>query len=146
MQINNLKRKTKNKKSVQVGRGGTRGKTSGRGTKGQLARSGRKLRPELRDIIKKLPKLRGRGKNSLLSIQTKPQIVTLADIEVNFNAGDNVSPSALLSKGIIKLYKGKKESVKILATGELTKKVTILNCIISGKAKEAVEKAGGTVK
>jgi large subunit ribosomal protein L15 len=71
MQFHTLKRKTANKKARQVGRGGTRGKTSGRGTKGQNARAGRKKRPELRDFIKRVPKLRGRGKSSLKSIQTK---------------------------------------------------------------------------
>jgi large subunit ribosomal protein L15 len=71
MQLNTLKRNHPNKKSKQVGRGGTRGKTSGRGTKGQNARAGRKKRPELRDFIKRFPKLRGRGVNSLKSRQTK---------------------------------------------------------------------------
>ena len=56
MQIHTLKRNTSNKKARQVGRGGKRGKTSGRGGKGQTARAGNKRRPELRDIIKKLPK------------------------------------------------------------------------------------------
>lgn len=71
MQFHTLKGKTKRKRSKQVGRGGTRGKTSGRGTKGQNARAGRKKRPELRDFIKRVPKLRGRGKSSLKSIQVK---------------------------------------------------------------------------
>ncbi len=69
MQFHNLKSKTKRKYARQVGRGGTRGKTAGRGTKGQNARAGRKKRPELRDIIKRVPKLRGRGKSSLKSFQ-----------------------------------------------------------------------------
>ena len=59
MQINNLKRIHKNKKDRIVGRGGKHAKTSGRGGKGQTARAGNKRRPELRDIIKKLPKNRG---------------------------------------------------------------------------------------
>lgn len=71
MQFHSLKRKTPNKKSAAVGRGGKRGKTSGRGTKGQNARAGRKKRPELRDFIKRIPKLRGRGKNSNKSIRGK---------------------------------------------------------------------------
>lgn len=71
MQFHTLKRKTANKKSKTVGRGGKRGKTSGRGTKGQNARAGRKKRPELRDFIKRVPKLRGRGVNSLKSRQIK---------------------------------------------------------------------------
>ena len=64
MQIHELKRKNKNKKDRIVGRGGKHAKTSGRGGKGQTARAGNKRRPELRDIIKKLPKLRGYKFNS----------------------------------------------------------------------------------
>ncbi|MEX2013373.1 MAG: hypothetical protein WD897_00460 [Parcubacteria group bacterium] len=71
MQFHNLQAKTKRKYARQVGRGGTRGKTAGRGTKGQNARAGRKKRPELRDIIKRIPKLRGRGASSLKSFQPK---------------------------------------------------------------------------
>ena len=59
MQIHNLKRTHKKKKDRLVGRGGKHAKTSGRGGKGQTARAGNKRRPELRDIIKKLPKNRG---------------------------------------------------------------------------------------
>ena len=59
MQIHNLKRTHKNKKDRLIGRGGKHAKTSGRGGKGQTARAGNKRRPELRDIIKKLPKNRG---------------------------------------------------------------------------------------
>ncbi len=59
MQIHELKRTHKNKKDRIVGRGGKHAKTSGRGGKGQTARAGNKRRPELRDIIKKLPKNRG---------------------------------------------------------------------------------------
>ena len=71
MQFHTLKRKTLNKKSRQVGRGGRRGKTAGRGTKGQNARAGRKKRPEIRDFIQHIPKLRGRGRSSLKSLQKK---------------------------------------------------------------------------
>ena len=56
MQLHDLKRKTENKDVKRVGRGGGRGKTSGRGTKGQNARAGHKKRPEIREILKKLPK------------------------------------------------------------------------------------------
>ena len=59
MQTHNLKRTHKNKRDRLVGRGGKHAKTSGRGGKGQTARAGNKRRPELRDIIKKLPKNRG---------------------------------------------------------------------------------------
>ena len=79
MQFHTLKSKTKRKRSRQVGRGGTRGKTAGRGTKGQNARAGRKKRPELRDFIKRVPKLRGRGKSSLKSFKTKLKGATLKE-------------------------------------------------------------------
>ncbi|OHA92238.1 MAG: hypothetical protein A3J09_02040 [Candidatus Zambryskibacteria bacterium RIFCSPLOWO2_02_FULL_51_21] len=79
MQFHTLKRKTPNKTSRQVGRGGTRGKTAGRGTKGQNARAGHKNRPELRDVIKRVPKLRGRGKSSLKSFQPRLTGATLKE-------------------------------------------------------------------
>lgn len=79
MQLHTLKPKTPRKKAKQVGRGGTRGKTAGRGTKGQNARAGRKKRPELRDFIKRIPKLRGRGINSLKSRQVKLTGVALKE-------------------------------------------------------------------
>jgi large subunit ribosomal protein L15 len=65
MQIHDLQRAHKNKKDRIVGRGGKHAKTSGRGGKGQTARAGNKRRPELRDIIKKLPKNRGYRFNSV---------------------------------------------------------------------------------
>jgi large subunit ribosomal protein L15 len=146
MQIHTLKRKTKNKKSVQVGRGGTRGKTSGRGTKGQNARSGRKKRPELRDIIKKLPKMRGRGKNGNTTIQTKPVTVRLETIAAAFDKGGKVSPATLVAKGVLEMYKGQKQRVKIVSDGDINVKLVISGCSVSAVAKEKIEKAGGEVK
>lgn len=70
MQIHNLKRQHKNKKDRLVGRGGKHAKTSGRGGKGQTARAGNKRRPELRDIIKKLPKNRGYQFKSIQKVFT----------------------------------------------------------------------------
>lgn len=146
MQIHNLIPKTKNKKTMLVGRGGKRGKTSGRGGKGQTARAGNKKRPELRDFIKRVPKLRGRGVNSNKSISTKPVIVNLGDIEAVFENNSIISPSTLIERNTISLKDGKVPMVKILGQGEITKKFTIENCIISKQAKDKVEKAGGTVK
>lgn len=145
MQTHNLKRTHKNKKTRQIGRGGTRGKTSGRGTKGQNARAGHKKRPEIRDFIKRIPKMRGRGKNINTSIQISLYPINLKTIENNFSNGEVVSPKTLVSKGIIDTYKGKNISIKILGTGSLTKKVTIKNCVLSKTAQTQVEKAGGTV-
>ncbi len=146
MQINNLIPKTKNKKTMLVGRGGKRGKTSGRGGKGQTARAGNKKRPELRDFIKRIPKLRGRGVNQNKSIETRPVIVNLDVIEAVFETGSVISPTTLIEKNTIATIDGRIPMVKILGAGDITKKFTIENCVISKQAKEKVEKAGGSVK
>lgn len=73
MQIHNLKRTHKNRKNHIVGRGGKHAKTSGRGGKGQTARAGNKRRPELRDIIKKLPKNRGYRFKSIQKLFVLPK-------------------------------------------------------------------------
>jgi large subunit ribosomal protein L15 len=146
MQLHNIKRKTKNKKSVQVGRGGKRGKTSGRGTKGQRARSGRKLRPEMRDIIKKLPKLRGYDFNT---IETKPLGITLSTIAKNTKADDVVTLDFLIAKKVIATYKGKTPKVKVLGNKKDTvidHKITLEGIAVSAQVRAAVEKAGGLVR
>ncbi len=145
MQLHQLTRVHKNRSSRQVGRGGKRGKTSGRGTKGQKARSGRKLRPEMRDIIKKFPRMRGRGKNIFTSIQAKPVAINLALLEKIFNVKESVTPVILAEKKLIKVIGGKMPQVKILADGELTKALSISGCAFSVTAKAKIEKAGGTI-
>lgn len=144
MQTNNLKRKNKNKKARQIGRGGSKAKTAGRGTKGQNARAGRKKRPELRDFIKRIPKLRGRGKNINTSIQNKPFIISLDLIEKVFANGDMVSPKTIIEKGLVKSKTGL-VAVKILSGKAFSKKVKISGCQISAGAKAMVEKAGGEI-
>jgi large subunit ribosomal protein L15 len=146
MQLHNLVPKTKNKKTMLVGRGGKRGKTSGRGGKGQTARAGNKKRPELRDFIKRIPKLRGRGVNQNKSIITRPVIVNLDMVEAVFESGSIISPATLIEKKTISTLDGKIPTVKILGSGDITKKFNIENCLISKQAKEKVEKAGGSVK
>ncbi len=146
MQLNNLIPKTKNKKTMLVGRGGKRGKTSGRGGKGQTARAGNKKRPELRDFIKRIPKLRGRGVNQNKSVNLKPVIVNLSDIEAVFETGSVISPATLIERNTISTLDGKIPQVKILGSGDITKKFAIENCLISEQAKEKVLKAGGSVK
>jgi large subunit ribosomal protein L15 len=142
MQIHSIKREHPNKKARQVGRGGTRGKTSGRGGKGQTARAGNKRRPQLRDIIKKLPKLRGYRFNS---IQAKPKPVNLESLNI-FADGSVVDRKALLDEKLIKLEKGKMPKVKILAQGEISKKLSITDCLVSEAARVKIEKAGGSIK
>jgi large subunit ribosomal protein L15 len=143
--LNTLKRLHKNKKSRQIGRGGVKAKTAGRGTKGQNARAGHKKRPELRDFIKRIPKLRGRGVNSNNSIQKASTPVTLADISAVFKDGDKVTPATLVKKGLITLVYGTKPSVKILSTGDITKKITVSGCALSLSSKAKIEAIGGKV-
>jgi large subunit ribosomal protein L15 len=146
MQIHNLKRNTPNKKRRMVGRGGKHAKTSGRGTKGQNARAGHKKRPEIRDFIKRIPKLRGRGKNINTSIQSKDFVLNLSILNKSFNAGDVVSPATLLQNKLIQRTSGVMPVVKILSNGKIEKKLKIEGCKVSKGAKEAIEKAGGEVK
>lgn len=142
MQLHTLKREHPNKKARQVGRGGTRGKTSGRGGKGQTARAGNKRRPELRDIIKKLPKLRGyRFKSSAV----KPFPVNVCDLEI-FDQNSVVSPLSLLEKKLVRRMAGSLPKVKILGKGEITKKLSIESCEVSASARIKIEKAGGSIK
>ena len=145
MQTHSLKRKTPNMKRMTVARGGKRGKTAGRGGKGQSARAGNKRRPEWRDIIKKLPKLRGRGVNQHKSIEEKPAIVNLAMIEGAFAANEMVTPTTLIEKGVISTWSGRTPAVKILGDGDMTKAVKISGCEVSKTAKAGIEKAGGSV-
>ncbi len=149
MQLNDIKRNTPNKKARRVGRGGKRGKTSGRGMKGQKSRAGTSGRPEMRDTIKKLPKLRGHGKNRARTVNSsviKPEVVNLSVLETVFNDGDIVTVKALLAKKIVRKHKGRIPVVKILGTGNITKKLTVSGCEFSISAKEKVENAGGNIK
>jgi large subunit ribosomal protein L15 len=132
-------------KRTTVARGGKRGKTSGRGGKGQSARAGNKRRPEWRDIIKKLPKLRGRGVNQNKPVSDALIIVNIAALERVFSANDAITPTILVEKGLVSTLSGVMPMVKILGDGEVTKAFKISGCTISGSAKAKIEKAGGSV-
>lgn len=130
----------------RVGRGGKRGKTAGRGTKGQNARAGRKKRPELRDIIKKLPKRRGFGKNRARTVnpfRPKALPVPVSRLEL-FDTGTEITPEILVERGIVRVRAGKVPFVKIVG-GTLSKKLTLRNIAVSAAARAAIEKAGGQV-
>ncbi len=144
MQLHTLNKKTKNSKPKRVGRGGKRGTYSGKGMKGQKARAGRKLRPEIRDIIKKIPKLRGEHGNKNHSIATKPVVVNVGTIEKNKEILV-VSPKTLTEHKLIVTHGGRFPLVKILGNGPLTRVLTVENCVVSKSAKEKIEKAGGKI-
>ena len=143
MQLHQLKRTHKTKISRRVGRGGKRGSYSGHGLKGQSSRAGHKMQPAIREIIKKFPKLKGyRTWRAVEGITP----VNVELLEKKFQAGEIVSPKILLQKHIVRRIKGRMPIVKILGKGEIGKKLTVINCLISKEAKTKIEKAGGVVK
>ncbi len=147
MQLNNLKANKNRRDSKRIGRGGKRGKTSGAGMKGQKARAGNSMRPALRDIIKKLPKLRGHGihGNKDKSIINKYFPINLRQINEKFSDGDVINQESLLKAGLVDKKKGRVPRIKVLANGEIDKKVKIDGLLISKTAREKIEKAGGSV-
>ena len=148
MQLHSFSPRTKHKRTAPVGRGGRRGKTSGRGHKGQTSRAGHKIRPEARDLIKKIPKLRGHGKNRSRTVRTNRTTVSpvsITAIEAAYSAGGIVSPASLVAKGIVRRVKGRAPVVKILGAGPFTKAFIIKGCTISAAAHKALLASGGTV-
>lgn len=149
MQLHELKPLNPKKTAKRIGRGGKRGKMSGRGHKGQTARAGNSTRSEMLEFIKKIPKLRGHGKNRAKTVNEERVIavaVNLSKLEAAFESGATVSPKSLVAAGVISTVRRKAPVVKILGTGEITKKINVEGCQISQSAKEKVEKAGGSVK
>jgi large subunit ribosomal protein L15 len=134
MQLHQIKPKNINKSKKRVGRGGKRGTFSGKGAKGQLSRAGRKLRPDLREAVKKIPKRRG---YDFKSFRIKPQIVNLKDLNEKFKDGETVSPETLIEKKLIAKVKDGVPNVKILGEGKLTKKLKVENCKLSKSAEKA---------
>jgi large subunit ribosomal protein L15 len=148
MQLHELVPVTKRKAAKRIGLGGKRGKTSGRGGKGQTARTGNSTRSEMLEFIKKIPKLRGHGKNRARTVNEEKKDVmpiNVSVIEANFEAGATISPRTLVTAGVVSTFRKRVPVIKILGTGELTKKVTIEGCMVSESAKAKVEKAGGKV-
>ncbi|RJR26399.1 50S ribosomal protein L15 [candidate division WWE3 bacterium] len=146
MDLSNLtKPKGIYKKSKRVGRGigsGKGGHTTGRGTKGQKARKGRK--PSLGfeggqvPLYKRLPQLRGFKR----PFDAKPFGIGMYKLNV-FEDGTEVTPESLFKKRIItRLPKG---GVKLLATGKLTKKLKLHGFIFSKSAQVSIEKSGSEI-
>ena len=148
MQLHELKSSTPRKSAKRIGRGGKKGKTSGKGHKGQSARAGNSSRPEMRDIIKKLPKLRGHGKNRARTVNServRPVVVNVSALEI-LDAGASVTPKTLVTAGVVASVKRRAPAVKLLGNGNLTKKLVVEGCLVSKSAKEKIEAAGGSVK
>lgn len=129
---------THRKKIVGRGIGSGVGKTSGRGHKGQKARSGGGVRPGFEGG--QMPLYRRLPKRGFTNIFAKKYVAVNVEVLDKFNDGDEVTAESLLEKGIISKTL---DGVKFLGRGEVTKKVTVKVAKISESAKEKIEKAGG---
>jgi large subunit ribosomal protein L15 len=143
MELNDLrpaKGAKRARRRVGRGPGSGRGKTAGRGHKGQKSRSGYSRRYGFEGgqmpLVRRIPK---RGFSNRFRVEY--QVVNLRDLERVFDNGETVSPEQLIGKGLVRAGA---ERVKILASGELTKKLTVQAHRFSESAKAAIEKAGGS--
>src|SRR5918996_5475197 len=137
----------KDRKRVGRGHGSGTGKTSGRGHKGAGSRSGAKKRVRFEGgqnpIHMRMRKLRGPTMKKSMpfeNFRTRTQPVNLSDLERRFDAGAEVTPESLKEKGLAK----RSDPVKILARGEISKKLSVRAHGFSAAAREKIEAAGGT--
>jgi large subunit ribosomal protein L15 len=129
-------------KRLGCGESSGHGKTSGKGNKGQNARSGGSVRPGFEGgqmpIHRRLPK---KGFNNY-EFRDVVAVVNLDDLEANFDDGSVIDVAILRAAGFIN---GRFDKVKVLGNGTLTKKLTITVDAVSASAREKIEKAGGTI-
>ena len=137
------------RKRLGRGKGSGTGKTAGRGHKGAGARSGNKAKHGYEGgqnpIHMRMRKLRGpRMKKSMPfePFRTHNQPVNVADLESRFDAGAEVTPESLRAAGLAT----RKDPVKVLGRGEISKKLTVRAHAFSATAKEKIEAAGGTAE
>ena len=134
---------TTSRKRLGRGIGSGLGKTSGKGHKGQWARSGGGVRPGFEggqmSLIRRIPK---RGFNN--HFRKVYSIVNLSVLE-SFEANSVVDMQVLNEKGLIKVVKGS-IGLKVLGNGTLTKALTVKAASFSASAKDAIEKAGGKIE
>jgi large subunit ribosomal protein L15 len=141
--------KRKARKRVGRGMGSGKGRYSGRGIKGQKARSGsHTMRPGFEGgqmpIYMRLGKKRGPYSKDAMPVgphRTHTVAVNVRDLERVFDDGAEISPEALVEKGLIK---NTRIDVKILGEGELKKKLSVTAHMFSKTAREKIESAGGT--
>lgn len=130
------------KKRKRIGRGGSRGGTSGKGHKGQKARSGPKIRIQFEGgqmpLTRRLPK---RGFTNA-RFKTTYEIVNLKTLEQVFDAGATVDAQALYAKGLVK---GGRPLIKVLGDGDLGKKLIVHANKFSKAAAERIVQAGGEI-
>ena len=115
------------KKARRIGRGGKRGSFSGRGIKGQKARAGRRIRPQIRDIIKKLHKRRGYGKSNRFNrgFKVKPITLLYGDLENKFSNGERITVKRLVEAGFLRARQSQ-GAVKLLGGANAPSKRFVL--------------------
>jgi len=142
MKLNELESISKNRKRVGRGPGSGSGKTSGKGHKGQNARSGGGVRPGFEGgQIPLYRRLSKRGFNNY-NFKTVYATVNVSDLE-RFADGTEVTKELLIEAGLVKK---ELDGIKVLGNGELTKKLTVKANKFSSTAKEKIEKNGGTIE
>lgn len=133
------------KKTKRVGRGGKRGTTAGRGTKGQKSRSGHRMRPAQRDLILRIPKARG--------FRNKPQDPAAIIFNVGFlserlkrdghEQGVTISKEFLIAMKLLPTrFQG---LVKVLGHGDIVMPFNVKGLKLSKEAGEKIQKAGGKI-
>lgn len=131
------------KKRKRIGRGGSRGGTSGRGTKGQKARSGGKVNIGFEGgqmpLYRRLPK---RGFSNI-PFQEIIRIINVGDFSKI--ADQEITKELLVAKGIIRIRSNQPFHLKVLGNGVLDRAVTVSADSFSASARKAIEQAGGKV-
>ncbi len=137
------------KKRKDIGRGGKRGQTSGKGHKGQKARSGGS--PRLGFEGGQMPLHRRIPKRGFTNINFKKtiEIIDLSSLDSLFSNGESITRDMLIEKVALKVKKSQQAfkssfKLKILANGQLTKKLTVYADAFSKNALKAIQEAGGT--
>ncbi|HPN96725.1 MAG TPA: 50S ribosomal protein L15 [Candidatus Moranbacteria bacterium] len=144
MQINSLQLKNKRKKRKTIGRGGKKGTYSGKGMKGQKARSGVSINPLFEGgrstLIDHMKKKRG-----FKSSRPKKTIVDLSRLDKKFKDGETINAESLIKAKLIDKIEAK-NGVKIIGNGKIKNKFIVGNeILLSASSKEAIEKAGGKI-
>jgi large subunit ribosomal protein L15 len=135
--------KSKTRTQTRRGRGGKRGTTSGRGTKGQKARSGRRIRPQVRDIIKKVHKRRGHGKNRADSNNPNRKrqiVVSMRSVEKKFKEGELVTSALLIERGLVDTRRKDVKSIKLIGLPSKMKFTFDKNITFSTPSKQKNKK------
>jgi large subunit ribosomal protein L15 len=131
--------RNKSRKRLGRGTGSGLGKTAGKGHKGQRSRPGYNALSIFEGgqmpLVRRIPK---RGFHNQFALDVA--IVNVGDIEIRFEAGEEVNPRTLKTRGLVK---GQYDVLKVLGDGDLTKSFKVSAHRFSASAKEKIEKAGG---